>query len=157
MESIDPIYLILGSYIIFTILKVLGVFSIPSIPQESLLFFGSLTCLVWLLSCSCQSHIAKLLKWSQWSGLWVRGMPSLDLLVWCRISERSGCRSLNCGDLDQGVWGQMFYPVWSVCHIYQLTYLYYYLSEFFLVVSVDIFLQGYWLVWGGKWQTLQTG
>ena len=43
LESIDPIFMILGRYIMFTILKRLEIFSRPYIPQESLLFFSSLT------------------------------------------------------------------------------------------------------------------
>ena len=44
LEAIDPVYVILGRSIMFTILKGLEIFSRPSIPQESLSFFGSLTC-----------------------------------------------------------------------------------------------------------------
>ena len=44
LETIDTISVILGRYIMFTILKGLEIFSRPSIPQESLSFFGSLTC-----------------------------------------------------------------------------------------------------------------
>ena len=44
LEAIDPVYVILGRSIMFTILKGLEIFSRPSIPQGSLSFFGSLTC-----------------------------------------------------------------------------------------------------------------
>ena len=44
MEAIDPISVILGIYIMFTILKGLEIFSRPSITHESLSFFVSLTC-----------------------------------------------------------------------------------------------------------------
>ena len=43
LESNDPIYMTLGRYIMFTILKGIEIFSRPSIPQESLLFFSCLT------------------------------------------------------------------------------------------------------------------
>ena len=61
--------------------------------------------LVWLLSCSCRSHIVILMKWSQRSGLLVIGLQLLALLVWRRGGGRSGCRSLKYGDWYQGVWG----------------------------------------------------
>ena len=44
LEVFDPISAILGRSIMLTILKGLEIFSRPSIPQESLSFFGSLTC-----------------------------------------------------------------------------------------------------------------
>ena len=44
LEAMDPISVILGRSIMFTILKVLEIFSRPYIQQESSSFFGILTC-----------------------------------------------------------------------------------------------------------------
>ena len=44
MKSIDPVSLMLGRSIMFTVLKGLGIFSRPSIPRVSLSFFGNLAC-----------------------------------------------------------------------------------------------------------------
>ena len=44
IKAIDPISVILGISIMFTILKGLEISYRPSIPQKSLSFFGSLTC-----------------------------------------------------------------------------------------------------------------
>ena len=47
----------------------------------------------------------------------MKTFPLLNLLV-CHIGgERLGCRSLNYGDSDQGMLGQIVYPIWSVFHI----------------------------------------
>ena len=44
LEAIDKISFILGIPMIFNILKGFDIFSRPSIPQESLSFYGILTC-----------------------------------------------------------------------------------------------------------------
>ena len=41
LDSIDPVYVILGSSIMFDTLKGLEIFSRPSISQKSLYFFGN--------------------------------------------------------------------------------------------------------------------
>ena len=46
INAIDPISVILGISIMFTILNGLEILSRPSIPHESLSFFGTLKCLV---------------------------------------------------------------------------------------------------------------
>ena len=90
LEAIDPISVILGRSIMFTIMKGLDIFFRTSIQQESLSFFGILTC------------FGVTVKWfmskSQRSGLWVLGLPLLAILVWRRGSGRSDYRSLNYGD-----------------------------------------------------------
>ena len=68
--------------------------------------------LVLLLGFTFWSCIVRLLRCSKWSGLWVRGIPLLDLLVWRLGSETSGCRSLNYGDSDLLLLGQQFFPIW---------------------------------------------
>ena len=87
MEAIDPIYVIFGWSIMFTILKGLEIFSRPSIPQEYLSFLVVWHVLVRLLSCLCRSHIVRLLKRNQPSGLWVIGLPLLVEVVGGQVAE----------------------------------------------------------------------
>ena len=52
--------------------------------------------------------------------------------------------------LHQFLQGYCTVPVYYIIFFYPLTYLYYDLSRFFLVVSGDILLQGYWAVENGS-------
>ena len=87
LEAIDLISGTLGISIMFTILKGLEIFSRPSIPQEYLSFLVVWNVLVRLLSCLCRSHIVRLLKRNQPSGLWVIGLPLLVEVVGGQVAE----------------------------------------------------------------------
>ena len=69
LESNDAIYMTLGRYIMFNILKGIEIFSRPSIPQESLLFFGSLVVfgVIVRLSVSKSYWVASEMKTEFWT------------------------------------------------------------------------------------------